>query len=1085
MNEDGAQDKANAAETSQQGSGDDSDSLLSWSQSPEPPDGMHANPTQTAAQVETSLSLKTEPAQPRPRPPSPGVLPPGWFEATANNGCSYYYNQARATTWQRPTVPATAATPPTSPDTPLGFPPRPPAVPLSSEPGAKRPLSLFDSNEKGQGVVTHGPMRREEAQAEAVDDGPKEVNLGRLVCSAGIWEDPQGPKDQQGNSLIVVESESFDGAEVRDSENNSIGRLRGLNGRSLNYFFLDEENRGFRCEAHLLNPNLFSDLKPGFYGYGDTKIAITMFASSDYADNIRDELKNSGIELEAVASSSVQDFQAEASKQKADSRAEREEEAELRHPPRAKSPAQAAEQMEMKHRKVKPVADDEAIGSTNAATLEIPEDASPGKIVEIATQSAATPVATMALQGTQGVSARLELADGKDEHVAGNASPSTVITKPNETTSSLERIPEVQEKITKTEAMSPQVQQAAIRAEEASADVQRTVTPTQAAPSAGQQAIMSNQDTLRDVEQAKTPTQVTPLDIQQATMPTHAAHAAPAEIQLETANTTPAVTDEQIADFLEDTETTSVQGAHWYIITNGTVRKAVKRFHKDQKAQMVLKEPTPPPVDPAPLDLVEESLQASSVSLKPKPKGYQSRGNALAILDGQDLSRSCRLDSSDLCVASPFFKDSLAFDASDASDVQGIRYLFVLQKPRNGEMPILVRKSLSTMRQDCAGEMFTASSTVEDLDCVINDVAARETSNRTQEQSPPARSRIAEMQLKQEGDQTDAQSEAQASIEKAIDWQGGYEDFFCLLARFRPKFYDTKDIKSAILKLEIVAQIASAYDAVNFTSPVTTSMADLFNRHRVEQQLWEAVAADASRWLRISIWLKNVPIFNEAFVHVAGCFPDWPWSVPQNAFSAKVLETIEMNSSALTEQRWSIDRALTLTTLSGAPPHDRTILLPVSQKNNPVAYNVVNIWRDWISNHLAVPDSEDGAEALPNELCTHPDDGECLSLAGFYRRIGEGGGAYLPNAQVVKNWDEAFVHIPDSKRRQVDVNSQWDSVKRYLKELKEIGSELVAPLVHSNLQFKGKLKYLTCIEVEEGDVPWEIEVKGEDDEMTL
>ncbi|EME48111.1 hypothetical protein DOTSEDRAFT_167709 [Dothistroma septosporum NZE10] len=52
---------------------------------------------------------------PRFRPPPPGALPPGWFEATAQNGTIYYYNQAGSTTWQRPTVQSAAVPPPPPP----------------------------------------------------------------------------------------------------------------------------------------------------------------------------------------------------------------------------------------------------------------------------------------------------------------------------------------------------------------------------------------------------------------------------------------------------------------------------------------------------------------------------------------------------------------------------------------------------------------------------------------------------------------------------------------------------------------------------------------------------------------------------------------------------------------------------------------------------------------------------------------------------------------------------------------------------------------------------------------------------------
>lgn len=53
---------------------------------------------------------------PRFRPPPPsGNLPPGWFEASAANGTTYYYDQAGVTTWQRPTMPATGVPPPPPP----------------------------------------------------------------------------------------------------------------------------------------------------------------------------------------------------------------------------------------------------------------------------------------------------------------------------------------------------------------------------------------------------------------------------------------------------------------------------------------------------------------------------------------------------------------------------------------------------------------------------------------------------------------------------------------------------------------------------------------------------------------------------------------------------------------------------------------------------------------------------------------------------------------------------------------------------------------------------------------------------------
>jgi hypothetical protein len=46
----------------------------------------------------------------RPRPFNP--LPPGWFQATADNGSTYFYNSSGTTQWQRPSQPANQPPPP-------------------------------------------------------------------------------------------------------------------------------------------------------------------------------------------------------------------------------------------------------------------------------------------------------------------------------------------------------------------------------------------------------------------------------------------------------------------------------------------------------------------------------------------------------------------------------------------------------------------------------------------------------------------------------------------------------------------------------------------------------------------------------------------------------------------------------------------------------------------------------------------------------------------------------------------------------------------------------------------------------------
>jgi histone-lysine N-methyltransferase SETD2 len=52
------------------------------------------------------------PPRPVMRPRPFNALPPGWFQASADNGSTYFYNSSGVTQWQRPTLPANQPPPP-------------------------------------------------------------------------------------------------------------------------------------------------------------------------------------------------------------------------------------------------------------------------------------------------------------------------------------------------------------------------------------------------------------------------------------------------------------------------------------------------------------------------------------------------------------------------------------------------------------------------------------------------------------------------------------------------------------------------------------------------------------------------------------------------------------------------------------------------------------------------------------------------------------------------------------------------------------------------------------------------------------
>lgn len=137
----------------------------------------------------------------------------------------------------------------------------------------------------------------------------------------------------------------------------------------------------------------------------------------------------------------------------------------------------------------------------------------------------------------------------------------------------------------------------------------------------------------------------------------------------------------------------------------------------------------------------------------------------------------------------------------------------------------------------------------------------------------------------------------------------------------------------------------------------------------------------------------------------------------------------------------------------------------VSQLNNPIAYSTVNLWSDWFREHLGYllyKDDPDGDDSPPvSALCDHK-EGECLTDAGLFRMISKGGDSYLPAEAVLENWNRAYFKPDDA------------TIRATLQKMKSKATVIVKDLVQSTLNGSNdKLDYLTCIDIEDEDVPWE------------
>ena len=278
--------------------------------------------------------------------------------------------------------------------------------------------------------------------------------------------------------------------------------------------------------------------------------------------------------------------------------------------------------------------------------------------------------------------------------------------------------------------------------------------------------------------------------------------------------------------------------------------------------------------------------------------------------------------------------------------------------------------------------------------------------------------------------------------------------------------------RNATAALPLIEEVLFLANNLDSTFTVKASFSTLFNGYIAHRSLWQAIADDPIRWLLIGLDLQEILIYNEAFIHVAGNFSAWPWSTPKTKIPEAILAAMSAKYERILRARASIDQSLSLLNfLKRKNLHigKRSKTEITKRSSSAVAYEILALWRDWVLGHLAeLYSTSQERTKFPHDNCKHSSE-ECLTVAGFYRILAQSGDAYLPTSFLTtKTWAKRV-----SRGDEGDMHSD-------LNLLKQEAANLVTPLVTSSLQFEGraKLGYLTCIKVEDSDIPWEHESEG-------
>ncbi|KAK0291652.1 hypothetical protein LTR91_016235 [Friedmanniomyces endolithicus] len=451
--------------------------------------------------------------------------------------------------------------------------------------------------------------------------------------------------------------------------------------------------------------------------------------------------------------------------------------------------------------------------------------------------------------------------------------------------------------------------------------------------------------------------------------------------------------------------------------------------------------------------LLQKALAAMTKKKAPK---QLTHGDILLVLDVHDLTKTLRIDSKVLRHQLPLDSHILrlveAAGGADNTSINGVSVLAVLENSATAGVPTLHIQALNVPAPAFAFLSPGTSSKTDDIEMKVEEGS---------------------------GEDGDAATIPAGLPEHGIDWTKAHDSLVRIIM-FLSNISAQKcglplDAETALHTLESVVTLASHYNCLQVVRSAFMSIASTWISGR---SLYPAIANHPHDWLLLAIELRSQLVYNEALVHMVGLYPNGKLtSLPDELRSLIATESLGLHY-----QRQEIDQQLFMTTLGKTSRQSDaakiiagdTRIKPVSQHWHPVLWNLVNLWRDYISEHLAHIKTGPWERAEATPTCGHSDNihdaavPECLTVAGFYRTLHRGGDAYMAVEDVIASWKG-----PKDRGFEAEVRT-------HSKMLKARAAELVGPLVRSSLQFerRGRLPYLTCVEVEA--VPWTAE--GEDEE---
>ncbi|KAL9622406.1 MAG: hypothetical protein Q9160_003250 [Pyrenula sp. 1 TL-2023] len=343
-----------------------------------------------------------------------------------------------------------------------------------------------------------------------------------------------------------------------------------------------------------------------------------------------------------------------------------------------------------------------------------------------------------------------------------------------------------------------------------------------------------------------------------------------------------------------------------------------------------------------------------------------------------------------------------------------------------------------------------------------------------------------------------------------------YDNLFRIFYNYAPRLNST-NIAAAYSESKTLLNLADMYDALVVVGP-------RIDHHllRFSSRLFKQIAKYPPSYLRLAYLARSRIIFTEALIHVVG---QWPSALPHLSNSNHdipdaVLDLIEDKVDELDEAKSKIEARLfrlTLTTSRGER---------VSPSNAYLDWLAVSLFRQWLAENLTPPpppitktgpppgssssnNNNNNNARMPTNPNPHhqgqphqhppppsrPSPPPTPNTGRVYRLLGSPSTStstsYLPHSELkrfLKLHPAESLYSRDNLRR----------FERKIDEIKALAREIVRPLMRNHLELDlsggagaggavagnagggaggggatGGLPYLTCVKVEEEELPWD------------